>query len=154
MTDEEAATVSNNKDTTQLSSQEKRQNKKEKKFRERSEIARNGIDEANQYISEVHANTPPPQKKTKKSPASARPTNVRETKRVTATPKAKQKSDHAQHLKLINKEVDTFVAVDVDRDELQNKIEARGLHILTKRKTAGGTLLIFVNSNEIREQIN
>ena len=66
VTDEEAATVSNNKDTTQLSSQEKRQNKKEKKFRERSEIARNGIDEANQYISEVHANTPPPQKKNEK----------------------------------------------------------------------------------------
>ena len=54
---------------------------------------------------------------------------------------------------LINKEVDPVVAVGVDRNELQDKIEARGIHLLTKRLTASGALLIFVNSNEITEQI-
>ena len=40
------------------------------------------------------------------------------------------------------------------KDELQDKIEAKDIHILTKRTAAGGGLLIFVNSNEDREHKN
>ena len=39
------------------------------------------------------------------------------------------------------------------KDELQDKIEAKGIHILTKRTASGGGLLIFVNSNEDIENI-